>query len=231
MSLIECRAISVAYENKCIISNLTFSVNEGDYICIVGENGSGKSTLIKTILSLKEIIKGELILGEGLRRNEIGYLPQQTSIQRDFPANVLEIVLSGFMNKRKLTPFYSQKDKISADKNITRLGISDLKKRSYNELSGGQQQRVLLARALCATRKLLILDEPVSGLDPNVTQDMYQLIQAINKDGITIIMVSHDMRGTMKHASHILHLSNEGDFFGTVQEYRETKLFENFLSD
>lgn len=231
MSLIECRAISVAYENKCIISNLTFSVNEGDYICIVGENGSGKSTLIKTILSLKEIIKGELILGEGLRRNEIGYLPQQTSIQRDFPANVLEIVLSGFMNKRKLTPFYSQKDKISADKNITRLGISDLKKRSYNELSGGQQQRVLLARALCATSKLLILDEPVSGLDPNVTQDMYQLIQAINKDGITIIMVSHDMRGTMKHASHILHLSNEGDFFGTVQEYRETKLFENFLSD
>lgn len=231
MSLIECRAISVAYENKCIISNLTFSVNEGDYICIVGENGSGKSTLIKTILSLKEIIKGELILGEGLRRNEIGYLPQQTSIQRDFPANVLEIVLSGFMNKRKLTPFYSQKDKISADKNITRLGISDLKKRSYNELSGGQQQRVLLARALCATSKLLILDEPVSGLDPNVTQDMYQLIQAINKDGITIIMVSHDMRGTMKHASHILHLSNEGDFFGTVQEYRETKLFENFLAD
>ncbi len=231
MSLIECRAISVAYENKCIISNLTFSVNEGDYICIVGENGSGKSTLIKTILSLKEIIKGELILGEGLRRNEIGYLPQQTSIQRDFPANVWEIVLSGFMNKRKLTPFYSQKDKISADKNITRLGISDLKKRSYNELSGGQQQRVLLARALCATSKLLILDEPVSGLDPNVTQDMYQLIQAINKDGITIIMVSHDMRGTMKHASHILHLSNEGDFFGTVQEYRETKLFENFLAD
>lgn len=231
MSLIDCRAISVAYENKCIISNLTFSVNEGDYICIVGENGSGKSTLIKTILSLKEIIKGELILGEGLRRNEIGYLPQQTSIQRDFPANVWEIVLSGFMNKRKLTPFYSQKDKISADKNITRLGISDLKKRSYNELSGGQQQRVLLARALCATSKLLILDEPVSGLDPNVTQDMYQLIQAINKDGITIIMVSHDMRGTMKHASHILHLSNEGDFFGTVQEYRETKLFENFLAD
>lgn len=231
MSLIECRAISVAYENKCIISNLTFSVNEGDYICIVGENGSGKSTLIKTILSLKEIIKGELILGEGLRRNEIGYLPQQTSIQRDFPANVWEIVLSGFMNKHKLTPFYSQKDKISADKNITRLGISDLKKRSYNELSGGQQQRVLLARALCATSKLLILDEPVSGLDPNVTQDMYQLIQAINKDGITIIMVSHDMRGTMKHASHILHLSNEGDFFGTVQEYRETKLFENFLAD
>ena len=231
MALIDCRAISVAYENKCIISNLTFSVNEGDYVCIVGENGSGKSTLIKTILSLKEITRGEIVLGEGLKKNEIGYLPQQTNIQKDFPANVWEIVLSGCMNKRKLMPFYSDEDKLLADRNIIRLGISDLKKRSYNELSGGQQQRVLLARALCATSKLLILDEPVSGLDPNVTQDMYQLIQSINKDGITIVMVSHDIRGTMKNASHILHLSNEGDFFGTVQEYRDTKLFKNFLLD
>lgn len=231
MPLIDCKEISVAYENRCIISKLTFSVNEGDYICVVGENGSGKSTLIKTILSLKETFKGEIVLGNGLEKNEIGYLPQQTNIQRDFPASVWEIVLSGCMNKRKITPFYSTQDKLLAEKNIMRLGIVDLKKRAYNELSGGQQQRVLLARALCATSKLLILDEPVSGLDPNVTQDMYQLIQSINNDGITIVMVSHDIRGSMKYASHILHLSNDGDFFGTVQEYRRTRLFESFLVD
>lgn len=231
MPLIDCKDVSVAYENRCIISNLTFSVNEGDYICVVGENGSGKSTLIKTMLALKETFKGEIVVGNGLEKNEIGYLPQQTNIQRDFPASVWEIVLSGCMNKRKIMPFYSQQDKLLAEKNITRLGILDLKKRAYNELSGGQQQRVLLARALCATSKLLILDEPVSGLDPNVTQDMYQLIQDINNDGITIVMVSHDIRGSMKYASHILHLSNDGDFFGTVQEYRNTRLFENFLVD
>lgn len=231
MSLVECKDVCVSYENKCVISNLTFSVNEGDYIGIVGENGSGKSTLIKTMLLLKDLSGGNIITGEGLKKNEIGYLPQQTSIQRDFPASVWEVVISGCVNKRKLSPFYSQKDKALAEKNILKLGISDLKKMAYNELSGGQQQRVLLARALCATKKLLILDEPVSGLDPNITQDMYQLIEDINKDGITIIMVSHDIRGVMKYASHILHLREENYFFGTVQEYKNTKIFENFLSD
>lgn len=231
MPLVECKDICVAYDNKCVISNLTFSVNEGDYIGIVGENGSGKSTLIKTMLLLKELSRGSIITGEGLKKNEIGYLPQQTSIQRDFPASVWEVVISGCVNKRKLSPFYSKKDKLLAANNILKLGISDLKKMSYNELSGGQQQRVLLARALCATKKLLILDEPVSGLDPNITQDMYQLIEGINKDGITIVMVSHDIRGIIKYASHILHLKEDDYFFGTVQEYKGTKLFENFLLD
>lgn len=231
MALVECRDVCVSYENKCVISNLTFSVNEGDYIGIVGENGSGKSTLIKTMLLLKDLSGGNIVTGEGLKKNEIGYLPQQTSIQKDFPANVWEVVISGCVNKRKFSPFYSQKDKALVEKNLIRLGIYDLRKMAYNELSGGQQQRVLLARALCATKKLLILDEPVSGLDPSITQDMYQLIEDINKDGITVVMVSHDIRGVMKYASHILHLNENNYFFGTVDQYKSTESFKKFFMD
>lgn len=231
MALIECKDICVSYENKCVISNLTFSVEDGDYIGIVGENGSGKSTLIKTMLLLKDLSGGNIATGDGLKKNGIGYLPQQTIIQKDFPASVWEVVISGCVNKKNFSPFYSKSDRLLAEKNILRLGISDLKKMAYNELSGGQQQRVLLARALCATRKLLILDEPVSGLDPNITQEMYQVIESINKDGITIIMVSHDIRGIMKYASHILHLKEDSYFFGTVEEYRSTELCKKFIMD
>jgi zinc transport system ATP-binding protein len=217
----------LGYESHAIIDNLNFSVNEGDYLCIVGENGSGKSTLMRTLLGLQAPISGEIIMGDGLKLNEIGYLPQQTIVQKDFPASVREIVLSGCQGRRGLRPFYSKEDKALAEENMERMSITDLSGRCYRELSGGQQQRVLLARALCATGKILLLDEPVSGLDPKVTAEMYALIKELNSDGITIIMISHDVSAALKYASHILHIGDRV-FFGNKEEYLTSPAGEFF---
>lgn len=219
MALIKVENISLSYENMTVIQNLDFEVNSGDYLCIVGENGSGKSTLVKALLSLKKPVGGSITFGDGLIRREIGYLPQQTNAQRDFPASVYEVVQSGCLNSRGIKPFYSAKERKAALDNMERMGITGLRHRSYRELSGGQQQRVLLARALCATKKLLLLDEPVSGLDPLVTAEMYELIAKINKSGVTVIMVTHDMTAAVKYASHILFMREDGQFFGTLDEF------------
>ncbi len=229
MSLINCNNVTLSYENNLVLKGLSFSVNMGDYLCIVGENGSGKSTLIKSLLSLKHASSGSITFGDGLKQNEIGYLPQQTSAQKDFPANVWEVVLSGCLNRRGLRPFYSSKEKEVALENMKKLGVDGFAKRPYKELSGGQQQRVLLARALCATKKLLLLDEPVAGLDPVVTQELYKTITQINNDGITVIMVSHDVEGAIKHSTHILHLQNEPLFFGKTEDYINSKAGKRFL--
>ncbi|WP_353095185.1 metal ABC transporter ATP-binding protein [Tissierella praeacuta] len=230
MSLIICRDVSFAYEGKIVINNLNFHVEMGNYLCIVGENGSGKSTLIKGLLRLKAQEKGEILTGDGLKFNEIGYLPQQSIIQKDFPASVYEVVLSGCLNNLGLRPFYGKKEKLIANKNITRLGLNNIKNSCYRELSGGQQQRVLLARALCSTKKLLLLDEPVAGLDPLVTQELYSLIKQINEDmNITIIMVSHDIGSAVQYASHILHLKNEQLFYGKTRDYMKSEIGNVFL--
>lgn len=229
MSLIKCDNVTLSYENNIVLTGLTFYVNTGDYLCIVGENGSGKSTLIKSLLSLKHTSSGSITFGDGLKQNEIGYLPQQTGAQKDFPANVWEVVLSGCLNARGLRPFYSSADKEKAKANIKKLGLEGFEKRPYKELSGGQQQRVLLARALCATKKLLLLDEPVAGLDPVVTQELYRTIKQINDDGITIIMVSHDVESAAKYSSHILHLHNEPLFFGKTEDYKNSDAGKRFL--
>ena len=219
MSQLTCTALCLGYEGKEILSNLSFSVEAGDYVCILGENGSGKTTLMRTILGLHKPMKGSISTGDGLNRREIGYLPQQNSIQRDFPATVREIVISGFQGQCGFRPFYTREQKRRADENIELMGISHLKNRCYRELSGGQQQRVLLARALCATRKMLFLDEPVAGLDPKVTQEMYALIEKLNKElGITIIMISHDIRAAIQFSNKILHIGSE-IFFGSRDEY------------
>lgn len=218
-NLISVDDLTLSYENMTVIRNMSFRVNNGDYLCIVGENGSGKSTLIKALLSLKKPVGGSITFSGGLRRNEIGYLPQQTGAQQDFPASVWEVVLSGCLNSRRIRPFYSDRERKMAAQNMERLGITHLKKRSYRELSGGQQQRVLLARALCATKKLLLLDEPVSGLDPMVTAEMYELISSINQSDVTVIMVTHDISAAMKYASHILCLRQDSWFYGTPQEF------------
>lgn len=218
MSLLKCKNLTLGYDGTAVVSNLNFEMNSGDYLCIVGENGSGKSTLMKTLLGLQKPVSGEILTGDGLKKNEIGYLPQQTVVQRDFPASVWEIVLSGNLSSNVFNPFYSKADKERAKENIKRMGLEDLTKRCYRELSGGQQQRVLLARALCATKKLLLLDEPVSGLDPKVTNEMYTLIKELNEQGISIIMISHDISAAVEYASHILHIGNEV-FFGTKEEY------------
>ena len=219
MSQLTCTGLCLGYEGKEILSNLSFSVEAGDYVCILGENGSGKTTLMRTILGLHKPMKGSITTGDGLNRREIGYLPQQNSIQRDFPATVREIVVSGFQGQCGFRPFYTREQKRRADENIELMGISHLKNRCYRELSGGQQQRVLLARALCATRKMLFLDEPVAGLDPKVTQEMYALIEKLNKElGITIIMISHDIRAAIQFSNKILHIGSE-IFFGSRDEY------------
>ena len=224
MSQIECKDVSVKYENQVVLEDISFSIEQGDYLCIVGENGSGKSTLVKTILGLENSKLGQIVFGEGLNKNEIGYLPQQTQAQKDFPASVYEVVLSGCLNSKGFSPFYSMKDKKLANEMIKSLGIENIKRKSFRELSGGQQQRVLLARALCATKKIIILDEPITGLDPTVTREMYSLIKEINKKGITIIMVSHDINFAVNNASKILHLKKNIKFFGNTEDYANSEV-------
>jgi len=231
MSLLTCDNVCLGYEGRTVVEGLTFKVDSGDYLCILGENGSGKSTLMKTLLGLRSPMSGTISMDDGLKKNEIGYLPQQTVVQRDFPASVKEIVMSGFLNHSGLRPFYTKEEKKIAHENMQRLGIEDMGKKCYRELSGGQQQRVLLARALCATSKMLLLDEPVAGLDPKVTGEMYELIKSLNKDGITIIMVSHDMQAALKYATKILHVSDKPEFFTSKEEYLSSKTGRIFTND
>ena len=222
MAQLTCNDLTLGYENGAILSGLSFSVERGDYLTIVGENGSGKSTLMKTVLGLMKPLKGEVVRGEGLEKYEIGYLPQQSVVQRDFPASVWEVVLSGCLAKPRFFPFYTKADRARASRNIERMGLTSLVKRSYRELSGGQQQRVLLARALSATEKILLLDEPVSGLDPKVTAEMYEIIKGLNDEGITIIMISHDIHAAVRYASKILHIGKD-TYFGSVKDYLATE--------
>ncbi len=229
MALLSCKQLSLGYEHIAVVEDLNFEVNAGDYLCIIGENGSGKSTLMKTLLHLQSPLSGTIDMGDGLKTNEIGYLPQQTVVQKDFPASVYEIVLSGCLNRCGWRPFYTKADKQSARDNMEKMGIAHLAGRCYRELSGGQQQRVLLARALCATKKMLLLDEPVAGLDPKVTAELYDLIHKLNReDGITIVMISHDMAAAVKDATHILHIG-QTPFFGTTAAYIDSGVGQVFI--
>lgn len=228
MPLITCQNLKLGYDGREILHDLTFAVNRGDYLCIVGENGSGKSTLMRTILGLQPPMGGQIQMGDGLKADQIGYLPQQTPVQKDFPASVREVVLSGFEGGCGWRPYYTKAEKERATENIQNMGLATLTKRCYRELSGGQQQRVLLARALCATDQLLFLDEPVSGLDPKVTVEMYGLIERLNRDqGITIIMISHDLAAAIHYASHILHIGDTV-YFGTKEEYLQSGIARQF---
>lgn len=230
MALIACENLSLGYEGNIGVEGLTFQVHSGDYLYVVGENGSGKSTLVKTLLGLIPRMGGKITLGEGLKQSEIGYLPQQTVVQQDFPASVREIVLSGCLNRLGARPFYGEKEKRVASESMEKLGIAPLAKRCYRELSGGQQQRTLLARALCATQKLLILDEPVTGLDPNAAVEMYEWVSRLNREeGITLVMISHDIPAAMSYASHILHMGPRRPlFFGETAAYRESDIGKAF---
>ncbi len=219
MEQIRCEKISIGYSGKTIVEDLNFGIEKGQYLCIIGKNGSGKTLLMKTLLGLLPPLKGEIIKDSNLKTNEIGYLPQMTEIQRDFPASVWEIVLSGFQSKARLRPFYNKLEKTKAKENLKKMGIENLKDKCFRELSGGQKQRVLLARALSAGDKILFLDEPVTGLDPKAIGEFYKLIKELNKEGLTIVMISHDINEGLKDATHILELGNK--------VYHEKK--ENFL--
>ncbi len=230
MSLIKCENVSLAYDGVTVVDSLSFEVNKSDYLCIIGENGSGKSTIVKALLGLIPTEKGSITFGDGLRQNEIGYLPQRSSIQKDFPATVGEVVLSGCLNSSKpFSVFYTKQQKNTADENMERLKIGELKNKCFSRLSGGQQQRVLLARALCATKSLLLLDEPMTGLDPVVTNEFYSVIKRINVEGITIVMVSHDIKCAVDNSTHILHLRREPLFFGKTDDYLKTDVGQHFI--
>ena len=231
MDLLKCENLSFSYEGRIALENVNFTVEEGDYICVLGENGAGKSTLIKGLLKLIKPAGGKIEYMEGFSSKYIGYLPQQQSVKKDFPASVWEVVLSGSNNNLGLFPFFNKSHKQLAEDNLKKLGIYQMKNNSFRELSGGQQQRVLLARALCATKKLLILDEPASGLDPVATNELYALIKQLNEsDNITVIMVSHDVECAKKYSKHILHLETQQLFFGTTQDYAATDIGKSFFS-
>ncbi len=226
--LLSCRDLSLGYENITLAENLSFSVSKGEFLCIVGENGAGKTTLIKTILGLKKPEKGSIEYSADTNPADIGYLPQQTKIQRDFPASAFEVVLSGCQTNLNKRFFYSKKDKELARYNMKRLGVADLEKYCYRHLSGGQQQRILLSRSLCAAKKLLLLDEPVSGLDPVSTAEMYSIINDLHKQGLAIIMISHDIASAVKYADTILHMGSD-IFFGSVRQYIASPLGKSFM--
>ena len=227
MALIACEKISFAYEGRTVVDRLDLAVQPGDYLCIVGENGSGKSTLVKGLLGLIPPVQGRVIYGDGLRRTNIGYLSQRTDVQNDFPASVWEVVTSGCRGR---SPFLTAAMRREANEMLDALNIASIKRHSFMELSGGQQQRVLLARALCATRRLLVLDEPVAGLDPLVTREMYEIISHYHREhGLTVVMISHDIEAALQNATRILHLSHGGSFLGTPEEYRRSELAQGFM--
>jgi zinc transport system ATP-binding protein len=230
MSLIQVTNAAFRYDGKEVVGALNFSVERGDYLCIVGENGSGKSTLVKGLLGLKAPHNGEISFGEGLTARQIGYLPQQKESQRDFPASVQEVVLSGTLNSLGLLPFYTRAQRKNALEQIERVGMLPQRNMAFSELSGGQQQRALLARALAATQKLLMLDEPIASLDPVAAAEMYRLIEEINRThGVTVIMVSHDPHAAAHEANRVLHLENRQLFYGAAADYRKSEIGKRFL--
>ena len=231
-TVLSCENMTIGYEDQTVLSDLTFEIKEGDYISILGENGSGKSTLVKTILGLTPPLKGHFQYIDNFTHKNIGYLPQQSSAQRDFPASVLEIVLSGFLGKKGFRPFYTKKEKEQAVSYLREMRIEDLKDKTYRNLSGGQQQRVLLARALCAADRLLVLDEPVTGLDPAAQAELYQMIDHLNSHhNMTILMISHDIPGAVKYSNKIIHLEEKSYFFGSVRKYKNSELYQQWKGE
>lgn len=225
MAQIKCTDLALGYEGHSVCEHLDFEINEGDYVCIVGDNGSGKSTLMRALLSLKAASAGSISFGDGITRRDVGYLPQQSEAQKDFPASVEEVVISGCVSSLGRQVFMRKEQRLEAMQNMKMMGVWELAKESYRNLSGGQQQRVLLARALCAAKRVLLLDEPVSGLDPNASADMYQLIHHLNKHtGITVIMVTHDVDNALRDANKVLRMSKTPEFFESVDSYKAAYL-------
>jgi len=229
MPLLKVQNLSLGYEGKRIVEDISFTVNSGDFVSIIGENGTGKTTLVRGILGLIGKLSGSIELSEGVSQSHIGYLSQKNSVSNDFPASVLEIVMSGFLNSKRFGLFYTKEQKKEATSLMERVGITKLKNAAFSELSGGQQQRVLLARALCAAKKLILLDEPATGLDPIATADFYSLLTELNKEGVTVIMVSHDVTGAMRLSSHILYLGKDTSFFGTTHQYLHSNIGKGLM--
>jgi len=227
--MIKCNNLALGYNGKKVIENISFDINKNDYLVILGENGVGKSTLMKTLLGLIPHLGGEIIFNDEISSKDIGYLPQQSDLQKEFPALVKEIVLSGTLANCK-TPFYTKKEKQILDKNLQLLKIEHLKNACYKNLSGGQQQRVLLARALSASNKILLLDEPITGLDPKAIIDFYDLTKELNKQDIAIIMISHDIK-SIEFCKHVLYIDKEKCFYGTKDEFKKSQFANKIKED
>ncbi len=227
MTLLQCHGLSVGYAGNAVCTGIEFTVGTGDYLCILGENGAGKSTLMKTILGLQAPLSGTIETENEFTLRAIGYLPQQTSLQKDFPASVWEIVLSGCQNRCGMRPFYSAKEKSRAREMMERLDITSLSRECFRELSGGQRQRVLLARAMCAADRMLLLDEPVTGLDPNAANQFYQITKELHETSHpAIVMITHDVAAALQYATHILFLGKE-NFYGGVSEFQKWQEIQN----
>lgn len=230
MPLITCKDITLDYDGLITVSGLQFQVEEQDYLCIIGDNGTGKSTLMKALLGLKHPTHGSIVLENGIYRRDFGYLAQQTDVQKEFPASVWEVILSGCLNRKGFHPFYSAYDKERGREAMETLGILNLKDHCYRELSGGQQQRVLLARAMCATNRILLLDEPTTGLDPTMTTELFEWVGRMNRqDGVAIIMVTHDTHCAVKYSKHILHLHDGIGFYSTTPNYIQSEIGKKYI--
>jgi zinc transport system ATP-binding protein len=227
-TILSCEGVAVKYDARYAVRDVEFAIESGDYLCIIGENGSGKSTLMKALLGLIPLQEGRVHY-DGFLKKEIGYLAQSTIIQKDFPANVMEVVLSGRMGRHGMIPFYSGKDKAAAREKLDLLGAGHLAAKSYRDLSGGQQQRVLLARALCATDKILFLDEPVTGLDPMMTAEFYDILSELNGSGMTVVMISHDVESAIRWGNKILHMETTPLFFGDTADYCKSEVGKEML--
>ena len=218
MTQLICRDLTLGYEGRIVAENLNFEVNRGDFLAIVGENGSGKSTLLKAILHLHAPISGSIRFGEGLDRTSFGYLPQRSEVQSDFPASCFEVVLSGALAGCGLRPFYRRAQKKRAEEAMKRLDVFDLRDKPFSKLSGGQQQRVLLCRALCSADQMLLLDEPAAALDEASKKELYHTVARLKSEGVTVLMITHDLRAVSEFATHVLHVGAPV-FFGKTEEY------------
>ena len=224
--MIKLENLTIGYDNQIILKDVNLSINEGEYVCILGANGSGKSTLLKTVLGLIKPLTGKIIID---KKTSIGYVPQAKMLQQDFPATVNEIVMSGCLKKMKWRPFYTKKERDLANKNMKLLQISSLKNKSFSELSGGQQQRALIARALCATNKVLFLDEPFTALDGYGALKLYGILKKLNRDEhVTIVVISHDVDTILRYASHVIHVDETIVFDGTKEEYLESSFMKEY---
>lgn len=223
MNIITCKKLNIGYGEKVICKDINLSIDEGQFVCIVGENGSGKSTLLKTLLGINKPVSGKVVFDNSFNRNQVGYLPQQSDAQRDFPATVREVVLSGFLNRMGVRPFYNKREKDKAIKIMEELKVDDIINKSFKELSGGQQQKVLLARALCATDNLIFLDEPTNALDVKSRRKFYSLVSELNKSGMTVVMVSHNLDETIKYATSIIYIKDTLQFAGSKEDFESSE--------
>ncbi len=212
VNLVDCRNVRLGYASRLVASCPDFTVGAGDFLAVIGPNGSGKTTLLKTVAGLIRPLSGSMGIPAEVSRGGIGYLPQAKEVQRDFPASVTEVVESGCQTLRGMRPFYSRKERKMVLDAIDRFGIGNLAQRSFRELSGGQRQRVLLARALCAPRKLLLLDEPLTGLDPDAQTELHGLLGEVKKSGLAVMMVTHDLSPAFRLATHVLTLGDGARF-------------------